>query len=301
MALMYPYVISCQCHPTNLEFSQFFRFLHVSCAFMCNIRPSRLCIDVSSEVFIFEIQYPRGPTPPGQCWTDSAGRRPERPERQALRSGSETSDKSEQSKSEKVGKSFIEKPGNSTNHIESCTFEYLFYQNYSIHLILRILLLLRTFEVQVFQGWSLRTRPLVHKNRQKPRPSWVLGDMDWRFALQVAVFPCFPQMCPQWFLCWPGWFRLRVLVAFWLRRLAHSVGTTWLMPEGLLYRRAMIVFELCKFFVAGVTASGVLRDRRRTSDTFSSAWHFCTLLKTLAGRSERWFPWTRGAVLCRPQ
>ena len=62
--------------------------------------------------------------------------------------------------------------------IESCTFEYLFYQNYSIHLILRILLLLRTFEVQVFQGWSLRTRPLVHKNRQKPRPSWVLGDMD---------------------------------------------------------------------------------------------------------------------------
>ena len=64
------------------------------------------------------------------------------------------------------------------------------------------------------------------------------------------------------------------------------------MPEGLLYRRAMIVFELCKFFVAGVTASGVLRDRRRTSDTFSSAWHFCTLLK-------RWRVEVRGGFLGR--
>ena len=79
--------------------------------------------------------------------------------------------------------------------------------------------------------------------------------------------------------------------AFRLRRLAQSVGTTWLMPEGLLYRRAMIVFELCKFFVAGV-AFGVLRDRRRTSDTFSSAWHFCTLLK-------RWRVEVRGGFLGR--
>jgi hypothetical protein len=63
------------------------------------------------------------------------------------------------------------------------------------------------------------------------------------------------------------------------------------MPEGLLYRRAMIVFELCKFFVAGV-AFGVLRDRRRTSDTFSSAWHFCTLLK-------RWRVEVRGGFLGR--
>ena len=151
------------------------------------------------------------------------------------------------------------------------------------------------------------TRPLVHKNSQKPS---FLG--SWRHGLKICParysFPMFSPNCVH-----RGFYagRVRSGFAFWslfdcagshkssrqmscafrLRRLAQSVGTTWLMPEGLLYRRAMIVFELCKVLVAGV-ASGVLRDTRRTSDTFSSAWHFCTLLK-------RWRVEVRGGFLGR--
>ena len=217
MALMYPYVISCQCHPTNLEFlefSQFFMYHVHSCATSGPPGYVSWCIDVSSEVFIFEIQYPRGPTPP-QCWTlcrtVALCARPCVPARKRRTSRNSRSPR----RWEII---YLRKNGNSTNHIHLKTYftnkitQYILFSGFFFLGLLRF----RFFRVGLYGPGLWPT-----KTARNP-VSWVLGDMDWRFALQVTVFPCFPQMCPQGFLCWPGWFRLRVLVAFWLRRLAQK-------------------------------------------------------------------------------